>query len=210
MMPRQLVPCPNRSRSGHIQHEYGGAPYNQCLHAKQLADRREAAERERREKARRETARQKRRDEVANKLTEWSIGVFTAPNDLTALYRVTSSLRKGAVRRGHAPCLSHWLCQLLGDAADAITPGSWSKAAGKLSTDTLVRARVKPWAASIIGEAVDNLTSPAFQALLPHAQLSLTVRAIALLACPEPDRCEVVKQKLSPPVIENMLGGADQ
>lgn len=110
-----------------------------------------------------------------------------ASRDFTAaLIDVAAALQAEASNRSKP---SHWLCEILADAADATDPAAITSAMGDVFADALEEKGMPAWAASIAGWGIAKAAEGALSSAMPGAQLSLGLRVLGMLACPSPQDC---------------------
>ena len=102
------------------------------------------------------------------------------------LLDVALELETKAARRSKP---SHWLCELLADAADAVDPTAVAAAAADAFSEALVRIGVPGWIAAVAGRGVAKAAENALASALPGAQLCLGLRVLGIMACPAPEAC---------------------
>lgn len=145
-----------------------------------------------------------RSEAVERALISAGLDAVASRNFTAALVDVAVALQSEASRRGKT---SHWLCELLADAADAIDPGSVASAVGDVFADALVAYGVPNWAASIAGWGVAKASEAAIGSLMPSTQLCLGLRVLALLVCPSPETCPA-GSRLSVPILKASLSAS--
>ena len=139
--------------------------------------------------------------EVRRALIEAGLDAAASQEFTAALIDVAVALQSEATSRKKA---SHWLCELLAEAADAVDPGSVASAVGHVFADFLVLNGAPDWAATIAGWGIAQASRAAISSLVPASQLCLGLRVLALLVCPSPPACPV-GAKLSVPILKASL-----
>lgn len=118
-----------------------------------------------------------------------------------ALIDVSVSLQAEASKRSKP---SHWLCELLADAADAVDPATIARAFGDVFADALVAQGVPDWAAAIAGWGIAKAAEGAISSVAPGSQLCLGLRVLGVLVCPSLASCPV-GPRLSVPLFKAAL-----
>lgn len=142
-----------------------------------------------------------RADSAESALVSAGLDPATSEKFTVALMEVASSLQAGASSRGKA---SHWLCELLAEAADFIDPGLVANAVGAVFSDLLVANGMPQWAAGIAGKGVAKASEATISSFMPSTQLSLGLRVLAVLVCPLPRSCPV-EERVSVPILKDIL-----
>jgi hypothetical protein len=140
---------------------------------------------------------EKHRETTAEQLVNIGLTASTADSLTVSLLDTAESLQRRARWRLKP---RHWLCQLLADTADAVDPAVLGSLVGANFKEALVARGMPPWAAAVAGKGISEAASAVLASLMPHQQLILGLRVLALLCCPDADRCPA-SERLVPPVL---------
>jgi len=102
--------------------------------------------------------------------------------------------------------IDHWLCELLAEAADALESTTVSSVAADVLTDALEGAGLPFWAARMAASGISRALVASLLASDPASQVRLALRVLALLLCPDADKCPVgddVARKVVSTVVED-------
>lgn len=139
--------------------------------------------------------------QVQRVLTQAGLDAAQGGQFVSILLDVSADLSNEATRRSRP---THWLCQILADAADAIDPASVAGTIGEVFADEMVRTGIPQWVADIAGWGFARAAENALSTVSPGAQLCLGLRVLGALVCPDPSSCPAEDQ-ISVPIVQELL-----
>lgn len=141
-------------------------------------------------------------NEVQHRLVDSGLNAADSRSFISALVGLAGEMQSGDSSDSAS---SHWLCQVLATAAEAIDPGSVASTTGRVSAEVHIPNGMPNSAGMIAGRGVAVAVEGAISSLMQNSQLCLELRVLALLVCPAPRKCPA-DNSVSIPILRETLG----